>query len=82
MVAHATPNTTDALFETVVEFTCNLGYVRDGVDQEDMAAICTATSEWSHVVPDCIRKYLLCSFTNRSIARFTFEIMSACDVSV
>ena len=58
-VADATPDTTDRLYETEVEFTCDLGFLRqDGVTQEDMVTTCTATSVWSDAVQDCRRMYM------------------------
>lgn len=62
-VGYGSKNTTDIEFETVVHFTCDEGYVKDGVDEDGMTAFCDGDSQWSQSIPDCRRKqpYISCN---------------------
>ena len=53
-IREATPNTTDVEYETVVEFTCNVGYIlAHNHVAEDMITTCLHTAQWNKQVPDC-----------------------------
>ena len=53
-IREATPNTTNVEYETVVEFTCNVGYIlAHNHDAEDMITTCLHTAQWDKQVPDC-----------------------------
>ena len=53
-IREATPNTTDVEYETVVEFTCNVGYIlAHNHEAEDMITTCLHTAQWDKQVPDC-----------------------------
>lgn len=55
-IVGATPNTDSVTYETEVVFACDLGFLMDtGVTEEDMAAVCTSTSQWNQTIPDCRR---------------------------
>jgi len=53
-IYEAAGNTSDLEYETVVEFTCNTGFIlAHGSTQEDMIVTCLHTAQWDKVVPDC-----------------------------
>ena len=78
-IREATPNTTNVEYETVVEFTCNVGYIlAHNHEAEDMITTCLHTAQWDKQVPDC-RGILQCQYNACSLL---LSVLHSCDILI
>lgn len=53
-IREAQSNDTNVEYETVVEFTCNIGFIlAHNHTADDMISTCLHTATWDKIVPDC-----------------------------